>query len=208
MDDRITLSEWLKTHSSQEEYQDLFYKIDKTMKYVHSQGYYITSFNPNAIQLENNSITFTQLYPCTNENYQDLTKQNITALSYVSIATYNNCLDFMNPSFIKDHFEVFTNLVPEEDIPYYRSVIVGNKDIYYSDYFEYRYRRNNAYDSSTSNTNQRVLSKSTAVGKAYSLPEVDLPNNNAAFVRSFLLPAIVIFITFIATILFYIVTVK
>src|SRR5699024_8034061 len=52
----VTLQEWLSEYHLQDELQNLFVNMDLAMKYIHDQGYYITSFALDTIELLNDTI--------------------------------------------------------------------------------------------------------------------------------------------------------
>ena len=53
---RITLRDWLAGSFNNDDLEMLFTNMDSAMKYIHSKGYCIRSFNPKDIEILNDSL--------------------------------------------------------------------------------------------------------------------------------------------------------
>ena len=146
-DNNITLAEWLSSGYSSEEIHTLFVNMDKAMKYLHEKGFCIDSFNPNNIEILNgslNQIRFMALghipvgSAVVNKEY---VRDDIGRTALLQIGIYANCLNNLNPSFLKENFERFEMFLPERDIPYYKGVVERRAAVYFSDYVAEKSKR-------------------------------------------------------------------
>lgn len=197
MNDKVNLKEWLTFHKDHDQMRNLFYQMDAKMKYIHSRGYYIMNFQPDKIEIGNHDIFFEELGTMTQQDYQTLMNHNIYTLSFLEIASYSDCLDFLKPSFLNEHFEEFIPFLPSDDILYYRSVIQEKKYYYLTDYANVQKQQSSDESKSTGDTNQhqRSLVKATAAGKLYQ--EEEEHYSNAAFVNVVVLSSFVVASTLI-----------
>lgn len=145
----IKLYEWFKEPHSDEEKRNLFLYMDFAMKYVHDRGYCIATFNPNEIEILNNSIKqvkFNYLYKMPEDDipYQEkLKNEDIFNSSTVQILLYSKLPMMINVDYLKEHFDEFTTFLPEKDVPYYRGVIERGASVYFAEYELERVKREN-----------------------------------------------------------------
>lgn len=124
-------------------FQKLFYNMSKTMKYIHSCDYYISSFNPDDIKINNveklSPIQYDKLEKNSNGN-EELINNNIHNLAVLQVATYTGLLSYINlndkkyTDFLKENFNEYESLLPEEDVRYFEGVIKRGSFVYYSDF--------------------------------------------------------------------------
>ncbi len=212
------MKEWLQQPHTQQEYQELFLNMDLTMHYIHNRGYGILSkrskdgypfFDVNRISVvtgERQSVVFHDVDEVS-PNYQNqLVRENIYSLSYLAVKAYSNFTEQLSHSFLKENFNEFESFLPVEDIPYYKNVIRSGASVYYSEYVQKRTEREiqQAADMMPIPSRSTQLTKSTDVGKQIVNQYGQLDNNNnnmAAFVRLYVFPAIIIFLSLIIPII-------
>ena len=108
-----TLKEWQEHYHTTEEYQQLFYTMDLTMKILHQYNYQITNFNPTNITVGTNEneqtyIMYQQVAPLnSNQSLTDI-HQNMYNFAFLQVGIYSNTLDYLTPTFLKDNFDRFT----------------------------------------------------------------------------------------------------
>ena len=135
----VSLGKWLTTCGSAEELRAFFLNLDSAMKYIHDKGYFIESFDPDDIEILNNSISQVRfdLLDAMPDDFQirrDIVKENIRLSAFLQIGIYANCLQYLRPEFLKSNFDDFAQFLPEGDIPYYRGVIERNASVYFTDF--------------------------------------------------------------------------
>lgn len=135
----ITLSEWLGSHPSEEEIRIVFLNMDRALKYIHDHGYCIEVFYPTEIKILDNEIDhiqFNKLLELSKDldKRRQMIKEDICNSSLVQIGIYSNCLEYLNPDFVKEHFDDFAKFIPSEDIPYYRGVIQRGAAVYFCEF--------------------------------------------------------------------------
>ena len=145
----VSLKDWFHESHSEEEYRNLFVYMSLAMKYIHDQGYYITSFALDSIELLNNSIKqvkFDQLseLPSNFSDQKKIIHDNIFLSAVLQIGVYANCLQYFTTEtmdFLKENFESFSIFLPENDVPYYKGIIERGASVYLSSYVGERKKR-------------------------------------------------------------------
>ena len=61
-------------------------------------------------------------------------KEDIYRSSVIQIGLYTNSLNHLNPEFLKENFDAFSQFIPSDDVPYYRGVIQRGASVYYCEY--------------------------------------------------------------------------
>ena len=135
----VTLSEWCATHYSEEERQSVFMNMDRTLKYIHEHGYCIAVFHPSKIYILNDRddhIQFKELVELSldQDTRRQMIQEDIFNSSLIQIGIYSNTLEYMNPEFIREKFDDFTQFIPGADVAYYRGVIQRGASVYYCEY--------------------------------------------------------------------------
>lgn len=142
----VTLSEWVSTHYSEDELSSVFLNMDKALKYIHEHGYCIEVFYPTEINVlngEDDHIQFKKLVELSkDENLsRQMIKEDIFRSSLIQVGVYSNSLKYLNPDFLKENFDAFTQFIPKDDVPYYRGVIQRGASVYYSEFREEKTKR-------------------------------------------------------------------
>ena len=144
----ITLAEWLSGSYDSESVHTLFINMDKSMKYLHGKGFCVSSFNPANIEILNGSlqqIKFDEIEAMPTDSatvQKEFVRDDIgrSALLQVNIYFYYGSRydfpgkRFFGPDFIKDNFEQFAVVLPDDDIPYYKGIFERKAAVYFSDY--------------------------------------------------------------------------
>lgn len=219
--DSITLQEWLSQGYDTDDLQSLFVNMDVAMKYIHDQGYYISSFALNRIELLNHSlhqVKFDDLasLPLEVPAQKEMVRNNIFLSSVLQIGIYANCLQYFDTSamaYLKENFEQFATFIPEEDVPYYKGIIERGASVYYSAYVGERKKRElmnlEKELSSTGNqpSKQLVKSSPTIYNAADLIPDNEKENRiiyasisrranssmrEAAFARALIYPILIL----------------
>ncbi len=198
-----TLKEWQEHYHTTEEYQQLFYTMDLTMKTLHQYNYQITNFNPTNITVGTNEneqtyIMYQQVAPLnSNQSLTDI-HQNMYNFAFLQVGIYSNTLDYLTPTFLKDNFDRFTIFLPQDDVSYFRKLLVQKGHFYYSDYKNAQneqklavLNKEMAEDTAQGKAQHRAQTKTkaTAAGKLYGLP--DEKEGMGAFVQYYLLPFLI-----------------
>ena len=206
----ITLRDWLINYYDKDDLNKLFANMDSAMKYIHSKGYCIRSFNPKDIEILNNSfsqIRFNSLMLMPNDfaTKKTVIKEDINKSSFLQIGIYAKCLNSLQPSFLKKNFNDFATFLPEDIVPYYRGVIERDASVYLVDYLKEKRKRDlEALEKEVGvgTTGDKKLVKSNSAG---SLLEFDSMNSkvndsiykqlsgisDAAFVSFLMIPTLV-----------------
>ena len=135
----ISLSEWVLTHSSEEELRTTFLNLDRTLKYIHEHGYCIEVFHPSEIFILDNKsdhIQFKKLIQLSSnmELHRQMIQEDIYNSAFIQIGIYSKCLKYLTPSFLNENFDSFIIFLPTGDVPYYRGVIQRNASVYFCEY--------------------------------------------------------------------------
>ena len=140
----ISLKDWMDDIHTQDEKEKVFLNMDKAMKYLHSHGYCIQSFDPRKIEILNDSldqIKFLELAPMPSDfSTQDkIIHEDIYNSAFIQIGLYSKCLNYLSREFLETEFSQFEMFLPESIIPYYRGVITRGSAVYLCEYdFERR----------------------------------------------------------------------
>lgn len=158
----VTLSEWVNEHHSEEEMRSIFLNMDRALKYIHEHGYCIDVFYPTEINVLNNNdnyVQFKKLVELSKEYdlAKEMIKEDIFRSSLIQIGMYSNSLNHINPDFVKENFDSFSQFIPQDDIPYYRGVIQRGASVYYCEYTEERSKRDiEALEKELGNSEENV----------------------------------------------------
>lgn len=137
--EKVSLDIWVSNHSSEEELRTLFINMDRALKYIHDHGYCIGVFYPTEIEVLENSpekIQFKKLVSLSTDSFRrkEMIKEDIFRSSLIQIGIYTNSLKFINPTVVKENFDSFVQLLPSEDVPYYRGIIQRGASIYFCEF--------------------------------------------------------------------------
>lgn len=196
MEGYITLNEWFSNHNINDKsditsYLDLFYDMDRSMKYLHENGYYVTTFSDYSnIFINDRTVLYKnveQLYP---EDRDYIINNNIYALSSLALCIYNE-LPYKRPfnkESLRENYSFFSSSIPSDVSNYYNGIFMNDASVYLSDYIDAK-REREGYQTSgykSSKGSGKALSYGTEYGKMYSGD--DKAN---AFVIVFLFPALI-----------------
>ncbi len=224
--DFITLNEWLQGYHTNEQLQDLFVNMDIAMKYIHNQGYYISSFALDRVTLLNHSIRqikFQNLEPLPYDISQkkNVVRDNIFMSSVLQIGLYAKCLQHFTMNTIpslKENFREFSIFLPPEDVPYYSGIIEKGASVYYSEYVGERKKRDlQNLEKEVSSNGGESRGKSLVKTNGNYTAEDFLPHNEeaneiiyaslakkeAAFVRALIYPILVFILGIVVLFLSY-----
>ena len=142
----ITLRDWLINYYNSNDLELLFANLDSAMKYIHNKGYCIRSFNPRDVEILNNSlnqIRFNSLMIMPEDfvSRKSVVREDINKLVFLQIGIYAQCLNSLNPVFLKKNFNDFVTFLPEDIVPYYRGVIERDASVYLVDYLKEKRKR-------------------------------------------------------------------
>lgn len=135
----VSLSEWIAAHPSEEELRTVFINMDRALKYIHEHGYCIAVFYPTEIEVLGNSpewIQFKKLLALSKDpsRRREMIKEDIFHSSLIQIGIYSNSLKYINPDFVKENFDSFIQLLPSDDVPYYRGIVQRGASVYFCEY--------------------------------------------------------------------------
>ena len=198
-----TLEQWVKDHYSEEELRSIFLNMDRALKYIHDHGYCIEVFYPTEIKVLNNEddhIQFNKLVELSKDPSisREMIKEDIFNSSLIQVGIYSKSLKYLNPEFLKENFDDFSQFIPQGDVPYYRGVIQRGASVYFCEFaLEKRKRDLEDLEKELGEEGSKELVKT---------PEPDIINNkindqiyrqingmrDAAFVNLLLIPTIIL----------------
>lgn len=203
--DIYTLKEWLALHNIKssegvEKLKSIFSNMDREMKELHSNNYYIKSFNVNNILISGDYIKYTDIGILDSDYRRDYINKNIYYLACLQLGIYSDCLEYINPEnkkYLKEEFDSFSIFLPDDIMLYYKGVFVNELNIYLDDFLRAKIRREMGNNSSLlddgNNRRQGMhYSKSTMVGRIMSDD-----SNIAAFITIWLFPIIILLLSII-----------
>lgn len=213
----VSLSEWLRFNNSDDKLRVLFKGMSSALKYVHSRGYYVSSFSLDKVDILNNSfdqIRFNELdmLPDDYASRREIVRNNIFNEASLAVGIYSNCLPYLNFNFLKSNFNEFTPFLPESDIPYYRGVIERGSCVYFSDFLgELKKREISALEVDSNEGSKISGGRSLVKSNGHSLSDDNsnydsiyhqLKNGKeTAFISFLVIPALVSIIGVVFTIL-------
>ena len=116
---------------SMEEKREIFMLLDIKMKQLHDQNKVIRSFEPYDIYYEDGKFNFSAVSDISTlvvDNKEEAIVDNIIKLSVLAFCTYLPGYDIMNGLLhelaVHNKFEGFTKIFDEEDLGYYRAILV------------------------------------------------------------------------------------
>ena len=195
---RVSLKDYMNSYHDVKEYQETFYAMDQTLKYIHENNYQVYSFNPETITIfkDDDNKTASVVYQNVTglgDKPLDEVHQNMFNLALLEVAIYTSTYPYLKQDFLRENFREISMLLPNEDIAYYRRNLLEKNYFYYSDYCNARNKNeiekiNKSLESDGGKGRKMV--KSTPYGAMYQ--DLGEDNNKAAFVTRFILPFIII----------------
>lgn len=196
-DNIFSLNDYLSLNNSDDKYRKLFFSMDFSMKRLHENGYFVKDFSLSSILVYSDGNNMSINYNFVGRGCSDdLKRQNILYLSCLAIGVYSSCLKYMNPKkldFLVDNFDEFAQFIPNEDVPYYKGIILRGASVYYSDFVRAKKEQElknlqSVSDGYSSNLNNGIkLTKSTEVGRMNASDD----KNQSAFITVLLFPIII-----------------
>lgn len=137
--DKVTLSEWISNHHSEDDLRKIFLNMDIALKYIHDHGYCIEVFYPTEIEILGNEVDhvqFKKLLELSKDpsRRKEMIKEDIFNSSLIQIGIYSNSLRYLKPEFLRENFDSFIQFIPSGDVPYYRGIVQRGASVYFSEY--------------------------------------------------------------------------
>lgn len=198
MEKRETLRQYLTYNKDINLIENVFVNLDRQLKYLHQNGYYVSELNSDTIVFESDKYSsnqnqgtfmFTSIAKSNNSNV-DFTN-NILDLSKLAIGAYisteNGFCDYsrLSTDYIKKYFKEISIYLPNSE--YFSNVLIDNNFDYYNDYIQ--------MSSGNSRSNSMQKTKVNEYGKMY------VSEDNAAFIQIVFYPVIIISIITIIAVL-------
>ena len=144
----IPLDLWIMNHPKEEDIRTVFLNMDIALKYIHDHGYCIEVFYPSEIEILNNELDHIQFKKLIELSKDPAVKQTMiedifnSALMQIGLYFYSDGLGLtvdqilahLKPEILKEHFDEYSKVAPEGDIPYYRGVITRGATVYFSEF--------------------------------------------------------------------------
>lgn len=185
----MNVEEWFFQHNSSEDVANMHYILDKTLKYIHSKGYYVVDFSFKEILTNGESAQYNKV---TSNDFKDKNKKNqdnVLMLTSLITKVYNGFPVNVPIQFLKDNFDEYKYVFVDGTEDYFAGVIKDGNVGYYSDYCDLK------KSGDMKKSSQRSLTKSTPVGRM-------MTNDEAAYANVLILPAIITLL-FISTVVIY-----
>lgn len=221
-EDAISLNSWVSSFRDDEEMREIFLNMDRAMKYLHERGYCVRTFDPNHINILNNSVNQIKLetlkMPLDQGEQRKIIKEDIYNSSFIQIGLYSNCLSYLNKDFLKSNFDEFSRFVPEGDIPYYRGVIDRGASVYFSEYAMEKVNRDIAAMEESVNGSAGVQKSITPQKRKYDdtgindrindsiYGDISKGRREAAFVSFMLFPTAILVLGMIFTVIAWVIS--
>lgn len=199
MENKETLRQYLTYNKGTSEIEQIFCNLDSQLKYLHSNGYYVSELSSDTILLEQNKNSSRDNQPVfmfsmisKSRNIETDASNNIIDLSKLAIGAFisidNGFCDYtkIDSSYIRKYFDEMAIYIPNSE--YFRGVILeGNTLTYYGDFLQQE------LSGGKGNSVQKV--KANNYGKMY------VNDDESAFVQIVLYPVLIVTIIAIVAIL-------
>ena len=135
----VTLDQWIHSHHKEEDIREVFLNMDRALKYIHDHGYCIEVFYPTEIKILNDDpkyIQFNKLIELSSDPTirREMIREDIFNSSLIQVGIYSNSLKYLNPDFLRENYDDFSQFIPQGDIPYYRGVIQRGASVYFCEF--------------------------------------------------------------------------
>lgn len=144
MSHEITLKEWFMSYHTDDDFVKMFLIMDKTMKYIHDNGYYIINFNPKNIFIGVNNKEDYVIFNSLDVMDDDITNKinnNIYNMAFLEVGLLSETLDYLKPEFLKQNFSQFKIFIPENLVNYYQAILVTGGRYYLFNYVDIKNQR-------------------------------------------------------------------
>jgi len=140
----VSLDEYLDSANDIDKRKVLYF-LSKNLKRLHESFCYVPYLNLKSIRVNNNDCSQIQFADINDargyEDFERLKNEDIFKLSIISFAAYlpgynisGNGL--LNSEVIRDNFDNFSYIFHDQDVEYFKNVIVNNDFSYYSDHID------------------------------------------------------------------------
>lgn len=140
----VSLDEYLDSANDIDKRKVLYF-LSKNLKRLHENFCYVPYLNLKSIRVNNNDCSQIQFADINDargyEDFERLKNEDIFKLSIISFAAYlpgynisGNGL--LNSEVIRDNFDNFSYIFHDQDVEYFKNVIVNNDFSYYSDHID------------------------------------------------------------------------
>ena len=215
LEEKENLTEWLKYPRSTEEYQQMMLDIDHKTKNIHDNGYIISHFYPDHIEVprsegdgavsfhDNVIVEFKPRNQQEQLSFEEAKKQNIYSAAVIALNAYTNYQDW-NLNFVRENFaNGISILFPEEVVGYYSVVLTKGSNIYLSQFVKEKSKQEIAKlqseiaaeenktgrGNSLKKTNGKsVIDDNGRYNPAYNPDQV----SNAAFMKTYFIPVLLL----------------
>ena len=141
----VSLYDWVKIHSSEDELAEVFLYMDVAVKYLHDHNYCVEVFYPTRIFVLDNSPDHIKLsaVPLSDDysTREQMIKEDIFNSTFIQIGIYTKALENLTPDFLKEHFDEISQFIPAAYVPYYRGVVQRGAKVYLSEFAAERGKR-------------------------------------------------------------------
>lgn len=170
----VNLYDYLDTCNNVDK-RKVIYFISKHLKGLHNSGLYVPYFYLKTIQINSDDLSDIKFDNISNgqndpefNNYKNSNVYELALISFASHLPGYNIKDngLLNYSVIKQNFDNFTYIFNDNDVNYYRDVLVNENYTYYGDYIDDLEKK-----SGNSVSNNRTYSYSTREGRLMSEKE-------------------------------------
>lgn len=135
----------VKFTRSEDELKEVFINQDKSMRYLHTQGFRVDSFDPRDIDLVDGSkdlIRFNKFHQMSErDNMDDIIREDIFTDAFLQVGLYTHTLAHLNESFLKEHYDDVSQNLPSDVVPYYRGVVTRGAKVYLGDFLKEKSER-------------------------------------------------------------------
>lgn len=215
----MDLKEYYQNNHDIEDMQKLYYNMSTTMKYIHDHDYCVKSFNLCDIEILDieklSPIRYKTVVKMPIEEESQLTNEDIYNIAFIQIGVYSGTLEYLKPKFLKENFNMFTQFLPQDDIPYFRGVIERGASVYYCDFVAEKTRREvEVLQKEIGNDSSAIggiqMKKATSIGSAFADKDTknlyrDLDDSKqSAFVSFLILPVAMIILGIVLSIALFI----
>lgn len=129
----------------EEELKEVFINQDKSMRYLHSQGFRVESFDPRSIDLVDGSkelIRFNKIHQMSErDNVDEIIREDILTDAFLQIGLYTHTLAHLSEDFLKEHYDDISQNLPGDVVPYYRGVVTRGAKVYLGDFLKEKSER-------------------------------------------------------------------
>ena len=192
----------------EEELKEVFINQDKAMRYLHSQGFRVESFDPRSIDLVDGSkelIRFNKIHQMSErDNVDEIIREDILTDAFLQIGLYTHTLAHLSEGFLKEHYDEISQNLPSDVVPYYRGVVTRGAKVYLGDFLKEKSERD--YNALKKELGEEVLTNKQINDMLYKelLEKKKIKRfSDFAFVHVLLLPTLMLAISIIICLIYF-----